>query len=303
MHGAFWSRGGWHVDFQTPAIHGSINLPTNPTNHSKIGRFPPDAPASAFSFSDVYNPVTFETARGCEARVWDFFVRAAPDQGYDAEYLDYVTGQNLTHRLPLWVKPSAPLNLGAVVAAMRSHYEGTPLQFDADVGAGAHGLPYRWRPLTWAASDGATYFNERSAATQQTGFFLAAQLRSGLPDPIKAIMYFAVDDTANAVLTPIYGGLARVPPAYGEGDLMTFEWGKAFWSFNLVSNWAYARYSLIHPEIAAAQAEIEAQHVALVESTDAAFMDLWAAGETDKAQALIDEVGLGVLVRATWMDW
>jgi hypothetical protein len=39
----------------------------------------------------VYNPLTFETARGCEARVWDFFVRAAPDQGIDTRFLDYVT--------------------------------------------------------------------------------------------------------------------------------------------------------------------------------------------------------------------
>jgi len=35
--------------------------------------------------------VSFETARGCEARVWDFFLRAAPDQGIDTDYLDYVT--------------------------------------------------------------------------------------------------------------------------------------------------------------------------------------------------------------------
>lgn len=178
--------------------------------------------------------MTFETARGCEGRVWDFFVRAAPDQGLDTRYLNYVTGANLTNRMPLYIKPDAPLGLEEVVGAMRSHFEGTPLQFDQDVGAEAHGLPYRWRPLTWTASDGRTYFNERSAGTQQTGFFLAAQLRDNMPDPIKAVMHFAVDDTSNSVQTPIYGGVARVPPAYGEGDIMRFEWDKAFWVFNLV---------------------------------------------------------------------
>jgi len=136
--------------------------------------------------------------------------------------------------MPLFIKPSAPLALEDVVGAMRSHYEGTPLQFDLDVGAEAHGLPYRWRPLTWTATDGATYFNERSAGTQQTGFFLAAQLRAGVPDPIKAVMHFTVDDTANSVLTPFYGGVSRVPPAYGEGDIMAFDWAKAFWVFNVV---------------------------------------------------------------------
>lgn len=294
--------------------------------HSKIGRFPPEAPAAAFSFSDVFNPVTFETARGCEARVWDFFVRASPTQGFDVQFRDYALGYNLTNRMPLYVKPDAPLALGQVVGAMRSHFEGTPLQFDLDVGAESHSMPYRWRPLTWGASDGHTYINERSAATQQTGFFLAAQLRGSVPDPIKALMWFAVDDTANAVLTPIYGGLARVPPAYGEGDLLAFDPTKAFWAFNLVVRWycvadgvavcvvdlierslgdqfvtlnsppssaqanfAYARYSLIHPEIAELQQQIEEGHAALVQATDEAFVELWAAGQTDKAQALLEE--------------
>lgn len=185
----------------------------------------------------MYNPLTFETARGCEGRVWDFFVRAAPEQGFDTRFLDYATGLNLTNRMPLYIKPDAPLALADVVGAMRSHYEGTPLEFDLDVGAEAHGLPYRWRPLTWTASDGRTYFNERAAGTQQTGFFLAAQLRAGVPDPIKAVMYFGADDASNVVLTPIYGGLARVPPSYGEGSIMTFDLEKAFWVFNLVVRW------------------------------------------------------------------
>ncbi len=59
------------------------------------------------------------------------------------------------------------------------------------------------------------------------------------------------------------------------------------------ANFAYSRYSLIHPEIAALQSQIEQDHAAVVQATDAAFLDLWAAGEADKAQALIDEVRLG----------
>lgn len=278
--------------------------------------------------------------------MWDFFVRAAPTQGLDVAFLDYATGLNLTNRMPLYIKPDRASSLGEVVGAMRSHFEGTPLQFSLDVGAEAYSNPYRWRPLTWSASDGNTYTNERSAATQQTGFNLVAQLRPDVPDPIKALMFFAVDDTASSVLTPIYGGLTRVPPSYGEGDLMAFDPTKAFWAFNLVvrafivgmavrgecwmrggsclddrtslqirthrplelsqssvqfflscplfpqANFAYARYSLIHPEIAALQAQIEKKHVALVQATDHAFVELWAAGEKDKAQALIDEVGV-----------
>jgi len=55
----------------------------------------------------------------------------------------------------------------------RDHLEGTELDMSKDVGAGPHGLPYRWRPLTWKV-DGVTYFHERVTATQQTVFVRSA---------------------------------------------------------------------------------------------------------------------------------
>jgi hypothetical protein len=36
--------------------------------------------------------------------------------------------------MPLWVKPSNAIETPAIMAAMRSHYEDTPLDFRADVG-------------------------------------------------------------------------------------------------------------------------------------------------------------------------
>ena len=108
----------------------------------RIGRFPSDAPDEDFSFSDVYNPLTFETARGCEGRVWDFFHRAtAADESIMGRYLDYALGLNLTNRMPLYIKPLAPLRTSDILEAMRSHYEDTPLAFNTDVGAEAFGLP------------------------------------------------------------------------------------------------------------------------------------------------------------------
>jgi dipeptidase len=44
----------------------------------ELGLFPQDRPEEDFSFSDVYDPVTFEGARFCEARVWSFFSAGAP---------------------------------------------------------------------------------------------------------------------------------------------------------------------------------------------------------------------------------
>ena len=42
----------------------------------RVGLYPPSAPDEAFSFSDVYDPVTFSGARHGEARVWAIFQHA-----------------------------------------------------------------------------------------------------------------------------------------------------------------------------------------------------------------------------------
>ena len=72
----------------------------------QIGLFPADADENDFSFSDVYAPVSFGTARLSEARVWSIFSRIADEDGsFEMEYLDYATGRNIAQRMPLWIKP------------------------------------------------------------------------------------------------------------------------------------------------------------------------------------------------------
>ena len=72
--------------------------------------FPATTPCADFSFSDTYDPVDFSGARFCEARVWSFF-GAVAGPGFAAEYEDYITGRNLTHRMPVFVKPQRLLTL------------------------------------------------------------------------------------------------------------------------------------------------------------------------------------------------
>jgi dipeptidase len=127
-----------------------------------------------FSFSDTYNPVDFGGARFCDARVWSFFKDVNDDM---QPYLDYAMGHNLKHRMPLYVKPNRRLGVEDIAAAMRDHYEGTPMDMRTDVGAGAYACPYRWRPMTWSL-DSVNYIHERATATQQTGFWFVAESRA-----------------------------------------------------------------------------------------------------------------------------
>lgn len=196
-----------------------------------------------FSFCDAYAPLNFSAMRGCEARVWSFFRTFADDMD---KYVDYAMGYNADNRMPLWVKPSQKISPKQVFDAMRDHYEGTPMDMTKDLGAGGHGLPYRWRPMSFEV-DGKEYVNERATATQQTGFWLVGQARPGKT----GILWFGVDDAATSCLTPIYCTTTEVPEclAEGNGSMLEYSPTSAFWLFNRVTNFAYMRYDMMSADI------------------------------------------------------
>jgi dipeptidase len=229
---------------------------------------------SDFSFSDVYNPLNFGGARFCDARVWSFFRKVNQAVRDNPEYTRYALGQfsqqprfidgsqnpngYASNRLPLWVTPDSPVALREVMAAMRDHYEDTPLDMRYDLGAGPFHSPYRWRPMEFTI-DSVTYLNERAIATQQTGYSFVAQSRNWMADPIGGIYWFGVDDADGCVYAPMYCGITRVPQSYARGNGSMIEWSEnsAFWTFSQVNNWAYTRYDLIHPEVEKYQSELE----------------------------------------------
>ena len=196
-----------------------------------------------FSFADAYAPLDFGAMRGCDARVWSFFRMFA--EGMD-QYEDYAMGYNPANRLPLWVKPTQKISPKQVFDAMRDHYEGTKMDMTTDIGAGGHGLPYRWRPMNFQV-DGKTYVNERAIATQQTGFWLCGQAREGKT----GILWFGMDDAATSCLTPIYCNTTDVPEcmAEGNGSMLDYTDSSMFWLFNRVTNFAYLRYDMMSADI------------------------------------------------------
>src|SRR4030042_4810024 len=86
-----------------------------------------------FSFSDTFNPISFEGARMCDIRVWAFF-RAVNDEM--DQYTGYVSGHDLSKRMPLWVKPNRKISNYDLMNFMRDHLEGTEFDMRKDIGAG-----------------------------------------------------------------------------------------------------------------------------------------------------------------------
>ncbi len=274
-----------------------------------------------FSFSDVYNPVGFGGARYCDARVWSFFRKINAEVRENEDYTRYAQGlfdRNptfpgglpnpngfVTNRLPLWVKPDAPVTMEEVRAAMRDHYEDTPLDMRRDPGAGPFGLPYRWRPMEFEV-DGVRYLNERAVATQQTGYSFVAQSRSWLPDPVGGIFWFGVDDAASTVYLPLYCGITRIPDSYatGNGSMITWSETSAFWTFNQVSNWSYTRYDSIHPEIRVYRDSLERQFGEETALVDLQASDLYRQ-DPDRAVTLVTAYSVlaGNKLAGQWKDF
>ena len=221
-----------------------------------------------FSFSDTYAPVDFSGARFCEVRVWSFFKEVNDDM---YQYFDYVKGEELDNRMPLYIKPNRKLSSRDMMNFMRDHLEGTELDMRKDAGAGPFELPYRWRPLTWEYN-GKTYINERATATQQTGFSFVAESRPMKPDWLGGIFWFGVDDAAATTYVPMYCGMTRVPEAYavGNGDLLTYSETSAFWTFSFVSNFSYLRYNIMMPDVRKVQSELEQKFETEIPAIDAA---------------------------------
>jgi dipeptidase len=239
-----------------------------------------------FSFCDTYAPLDFSGARFCEARVWSGFNMVNSQMG---QYLDYAMGQNLTNRMPLWVKPDNKLEVKDIARMMRNYYQGTPMDLTKEFGAGPYGSTVRWRPMEWKV-DGATYINERAISTQQTGFSFIAQSRSWLPDAIGGINWFGVDDTFYTVYSPMYCGITKVPETYavGNGDMMTFSDNAAFWVFNQVSNFAYTRTRLINPDILKKQVELEEGYTKQSVEVDKTAASLYKKNPAEAIKYLTD---------------
>ena len=199
-----------------------------------------NGPDDKFSFSDVYNPVTFDGARFCDLRVWAMFNKVTDNM---KDYWDYATGRDIkrvqpytanmcqtpdnfpTNRMPLWVLPTKKVSVLDMMDFMRDHLEGTELDMSQDVGAGPFHCPYRWRPMDWEV-DGVTYIHERTTATQQTGFSFVAQSRGKWDWPIGGIIWFGVDDTDNTVYCPMYSCMTEIPECFREGNGSMSEWSE-----------------------------------------------------------------------------
>jgi dipeptidase len=252
-----------------------------------------------FRFCDVYCPATAQTLRYTETRVWSIFRRAAPSLELP---LDYSRGKAGARPYPLWIKPDRKLSVQDVMALMRDHYEGTPIDMTQGVDAGPYGSPLRARPMTFKL-DGETYSWERPISTQQTGCSFVAHLRSFMPDEVGGVLWYGVDDTYTSCYLPLYAGITAVPPSYARGSLQRFSWDSAWWVFNLVANYAQLKFSYMVKDIVKVQQELEGNFFALQPAVEKTAMDM-LKGDPERARRFLTDysVSAGEQVFRRWRE-
>ncbi len=266
-----------------------------------------------FSFSDVYNPVTFMGARASDARTWSILSTLAKDPSFEKTYEDYALGQNLQNRMPLYVEPKESLiSFENVMSAMSNHYEHTALDFRNDLGGGQYKAPYRPRPLTWKYND-KSYHNERAVATQQTGWNFIAEIRMDKPPPISSLLWFAVDDSSTSPRYPVYGCSRNVSEAYsGKGTqdgvpspLLSFDISKAFWVQNMVSNFVYSRWEDAYPYLQTKLATVHEHFEEEIEVIDEQLMAVYDPNDLDWVvdHATAFSVKAGDWMHKEWMEF
>lgn len=252
-----------------------------------------------FSFQAAYNPFDFSGLYACEARVWTFFRHFSDEMD---PYLDYVTGKTFREtggqyegkHMPLWIIPNKKVSAQDIKECMRDEYKGTPMDITQGTDAGPWNSKLRFGGLGFKL-DSVQYWYERPVATQQTAWSFVGQMRFWSQ---YGIFWFGVDDAACSCYAPMYSCLKHVPECFaeGNGDSYTFSPTSAWWTFNLVANWAYTKYSRMYPHIRETQqiwddkfntqiAGVDAEAAAMSEEDAKLFLTSYSCSQAENMVA------------------
>lgn len=271
-----------------------------------------------FSFQAAYNPFDFSGLYVCEARVWSFFNHFC--SGMD-KYFDYATGKTFREtggkdageHMPLWIVPDRKVSVQDIKECMRDEYKGTPLDITQGTDAGPWNSKLRYGGLGFKlaleGTDTLQYWYERPTATQQTAWSYVAQMRKDK----KGIFWFGVDDAACSCYTPMYSCINHVPECFaeGNGDSYNFSPTSAWWTFNIVANWAYTKYSRMYPHIRELQqawddkfntqtAGVDAEIASMSEEDARAFLTSYSCSQAENLVA--DWQRLGIYLMTKFLD-
>jgi dipeptidase len=181
---------------------------------------------------------------------------------------------------PIPIKPDKKLSILDIRNLYGDFYEGTEFDKTKGMAAGPFGNPW-WPPGT---PDLQTSIPDATGES-----IIITQSRDWLPDPIGGVMWVGMGGSGDAtVYVPFYAGITKVPTAYTIGVKTRFNWDSAFWTFNLVGNFARLNYTYMMKEIKEAQHALETMQLNRQEGIDEEAYTLYRQNPASATRFLND---------------
>jgi dipeptidase len=218
--------------------------------------------------------LAYSNRKAGSLRTWRALSLAAPSLGLKPGAEDY----------PFCVRPDKKMTFFDVRDLHGDHFEGTAFDQTRGLAAGPFGDP-NWPRANPEVEE---YKPDRSIAIMNSEYVVINQVRGWMPDPVKGVSWWGVDDGDTNCYVPFYCGVTRLPEAYSVGDHHALDLNSAFWIFNLAGNWAQLRYRDMIKKINVEQRRIENSELSAQPSIDKKAMEFYNK-DPDKAREFLTE--------------
>lgn len=223
-------------------------------------------------------------------RVWRLQDQLAPSLNLSPYVED-----SYTKAYPFTIKPDEKVNFSTALNMFRDHYEGTEFDLTEETAAGPFKNPYRYL----GPMDSHTNFQNDSYIEVRAGanvrpisaifcsYSYIAQIRPDLPEEVSGVLWFGPAVAYETVYAPIYAQSSNISPSYSSGSRLKYNYNTAYWTFDLLTNWAMLKYDAMIGDIQHEQRLLEVGSYELLRETDKEVIKLLERGERAGAQSVM----------------
>lgn len=195
-------------------------------------------------------------------RVWRGLSLAAPRLG-----LSPWVAKGTAEAYPFSVPVNSKISFADLRRFHSDHYEGTEFDMTKGTAAGPFGNPNRFLGPRDPLGDVSELSSlagawERPLAMYYTSYTTINQLWPDRPAPVNVVSWIALNSPAESVFVPLAVG--PVPESYQYHEPRAYDENSAWWTYNLVGEYANLKYSYMIQDIARRAQEYERQGALIV---------------------------------------
>ncbi|MCK4269383.1 MAG: C69 family dipeptidase, partial [Methanogenium sp.] len=222
--------------------------------------------------------------------VWRLQDRLAPSLGL-SPYVE----NSYTKDYPFSFRPDVKVNFSTAINMFRDHYEGTEFDLTQGTAAGPFENPYRYL----GPMDEHTDFQNESCMEVRAGanvrsisaifcsYSYVAQIRPNLPDEVSGLLWFGPAVAYETVYAPVYANSGNISESYSTGSRLKYNYDTAYWTFDLLTNWAMLKYNVMVGDIRNEQRSLEIGSYEMLKETDKKAIEYLNKGDTAGAKSVL----------------